>query len=157
MGTEMKGLAVKGIMMLSLLAFFGGCTSFTIDRPVDFSQYKVHSDWYRAIAADGVRIRVRLVKNESKGSAAMWRTAALRHLKKNGYRETAQKEIKTVSGAEASHSEYASHYFGREFIYTLTLLVKEKHIAVIETAGETKYYEAHRESLMKAIKSFSFK
>jgi len=153
----MKGLAVKGIIVLSLLAFFGGCTSFAVDQPADFSQYKVHSDWYRAIAADGVRIRARLIKNESKGSASMWRTAALRHLKKSGYQETARKEFKTLSGAEASHSEYAYHYFGREFVYTVTLLVKEKHIGVIETTGETKYYEAHRESLMKAIKSFTFK
>jgi len=157
MGPEMKTTCKAILLALLLSLMTAGCVSFAIDRPADFSEYERTSDWYRAIAADGVRIRVRLIENRSKGSANMWRTATVRHLEKSGYQKVSEKNFITVAGEKASHSEFTHHYFGREFIYTVTLLVKKDHIGVVETAGEKKYYEAHREALLKAAQSFRFK
>ncbi len=153
----MRIVKMNKFIVLIFLALSVSCAGFTMIKPADFSRYEPENDWYRAIASDGVRIKGRLLENKKKGSAAMWRTAAEEHLKRKGYSVVSRSEITTDAGIKASHAEYRYRYFGREFIYTLTILVKGKNIGVVETTGEVKYYEARREALMASIKSYVFK
>ena len=133
------------------------CVSFNIESPSGFVDYKKERGWHRSIAPEGVRLRAKLIKDESQGNAEMWRISTEYHLKKMGYIPVNTIKILSASGDEGSHIEYEARYFGRDFIYTATIFVKGPHLAVIETTGEKHFYEKYRAEILKSIKSFSFK
>ncbi len=145
------------LIIISAVLSICGCAGFEMTKPADFSAYRSDRDWYRALASDGVRIRGRLVESRSHGSTAMWRSSAEHYLRKKGYRFKTRSVITTRSGLKGSHAEFRYRYFGREFVYTMTVFVKEKYLGVVETSGEKDYYEKHRKELLEAIKTYRFK
>ncbi len=150
--------ALSGIVLLSLCIVPGCRTAgvkYRMDAPVGFAVYTEDAALYRAISADGVRIRARRVENNPPGDAAMWGQAVEAHLKNRGYHRIAEQQVTARNGWSGSFTEYAYWYNAEEHRYAVTIFVTAGHVYLVEAGGTAERYARKRDGIIKSLGQFS--
>ncbi|HSV98343.1 MAG TPA: hypothetical protein VLM75_15590 [Spirochaetota bacterium] len=152
------GAALFGIVLI-FFCIIPGCrpagVKYRMDAPAGFAVYTKDADSYRAISADGVRVRARRVENNPPGDAAMWGQAVEAHLKNRGYHRIAFQQVTARNGWAGSFTEYAYWYNAEEYRYAVTIFVTSEHIYLLEAGGTTERYARKREGIIKSLGQFS--
>ena len=81
------------IYIIITVCIFSSCVSYTITTPDGFAEYEQEGNVFRAISADGIKIRVRQIENKPYGDAEMWMKSIKLYLDGNGYKETDKNAI----------------------------------------------------------------
>jgi len=146
-------------LLLSIIVASGCETSYTyrVSTPEGFAAYTREKKYYKAISADGVRIRVYTVLNDPPGDRKMWQGAIAHYLKGIGYHLKDQKEVRASDGLKGDYTEYLYRYNARNYIYSLTLFISGDTIYVLEAGGIEKEYRERKSDLEKMIAGFSTK
>lgn len=119
--------------------------------PDGFARYRADRGQWRAIAADGVRLRAREAANDPYGSLAMWHQAMTAHLEREGYHVVERKEIAPAGGAMGSYTEYRYLYYGNTYAYAVTLFTDRRKIHLIEAAGPEKEFLLRKPAILQAL------
>lgn len=148
--------SVRAVAFIALMALvMGSCAGIAVTTPQGFAHYTKDTGMYRAISADGVRLKARRFENKPYGDLAMWQDAMGNHFTSLGYRELATGVLDAPEGYAARYAEYQSIYNGRSHRYIAALYVGKGDIVIIEAAGEEPVYLKRREALMKSITAFN--
>jgi hypothetical protein len=138
----------------SLFLILPACRTFTMEAPKDFMVYDKQPEPFRAISAEGVRLKARSIKNEPKGDLALWTEYLEMHLKSKGYLLKEKKEIQNSQGLKGMYLTSLYQYSGQNFAYLAALYVNKDNIFLIESAGTYPDFEKHRDNIIIALKSF---
>lgn len=150
--------ALSAAMLISPLVIAGCRTdgvNYRIDAPSGFAVYEKDTETFRAISADGVRIRVRRVENNPPGDAAMWGQAIEAHLKNRGYLRVADRQVTARNGLTGTFTEYAYWYNAEEYRYAVTIFVAAENIYLVEAGGIAERYARRREGIIGSLGKFS--
>ncbi len=147
----MMRIAILTLICASLLA--AGCETIEYKKPEGFARYKREGKVIKAISADGVVIKVNMIKNDPYGDSRMWMESVNLYLKGKGYKKLTGREITAGSNLKGIYTEYIYRYYGRNYIYSLTLFADEKQLYLVESGGRENDYKKRRESIIAAIKS----
>ncbi len=150
--------ALSAIVLLSF-CFLPGCktagVTYRLEAPAGFAVYVKDAESFRAISADGVRLKVRRVENNPPGDAAMWGQAVEAHLKNRGYHRVSEQKVTTRNGWSGSFTEYAYWYNAEEYRYAVTIFVAAEHVYLIEAGGAAERYAGRREGIIGSLGQFS--
>ncbi len=142
------------LLTLSFLIFLGaGCETIDYKKPEGFARYKRERKQIKAISSDGVVIKASLIENDPYGDSPMWMESVNLYLKSKGYKKLSSREISTGSNLKGIYTEYIYRYYGKNYIYSLTLFTDKQQLYLVESGGRESYYKKRRESIISAIKS----
>jgi hypothetical protein len=130
-----------------------GCETIEYKKPEGFAEYKREGKQIKAISADGVVIKVKMIKNDPHGNSPMWMESVNLYLKSKGYKKLTSREISARSSLKGIYTEYIYRHYGRNYIYSLTLFADSDQLYLVESGGIENYYKKRRESILAAIKS----
>ncbi len=144
------------IIGLAVFFVFGvGCAEYSVKAPQGFAEYEKDAGVYRAVSADSVFFKIHCIENDAKGSVSMWQESLLMHLHSMGYRKLSGKKITTASGLEGEMTEYNYRYYGKTYIYAVTLFLGGDVIYVAESGGIEENYNIKRKSIEAALAGFT--
>jgi hypothetical protein len=133
------------------------CRSFQVTPPQGFAVYESESpifvNEYRAITADGVRYRVRVVKNEPEGDATLWKQTLIKGLEKKGYRILSSDSLKTDQGRTVQYVNSQLSAGGMDFLYLTGFIVDGRRIIIVEAGGTKELMSMHEKALQNSIRS----
>jgi hypothetical protein len=142
------------LLILAIVTLLGtGCETIEYQKPEGFARYKSEGKEIKAISADGVVIKVNMIRNDPYGDSGMWMESVNLYLKSNGYKKLTSREISAGSSLKGIYTEYIYRYYGRNYIYSLTLFADGEQIYLVESGGMEKYYMKRKDSILAAIKS----
>ena len=143
-------------IILSFLIILGCETgkNYRVKSPDDFAEFTKEKSHFKAISADGVRLRVYSIDNDPYGDMKMWKGAISNYLKGTGYQINSQKEVVASNNLKGDYTEYLYRYNGENYIYSVTLFVDRDNIYIIEAGGIESYYKKRRNSIKKLISEF---
>jgi hypothetical protein len=130
-----------------------GCETIEYQKPEGFAEYKRKGKEIKAISADGVVIKVSMIKNDPYGDSRMWMESVNLSLKGRGYKKLSSREISAGSSLKGVYTEYIYRHYGRNYIYSLTLFADGEQLYLVESGGIESYYKKRRDSILAAIKS----
>ncbi|HDP79430.1 MAG TPA: hypothetical protein ENN21_01160 [Spirochaetes bacterium] len=152
------GRTVIIIMTFALVAVLCGCeTTFTLRQPDGFAVYTRETASYKAITADGVRLRAFSRKNEPRGDAGMWGETVRVSLAERGYRLTSEKALSGRNNMRGKLYEYDYWYNGEDYRYSVGLFVEDDVVYIIEACGEAASYDRRKNDIAAAMNSFDAK
>lgn len=149
------GRGIPRLCALVLLWSSLACGTIDFATPSGFAKYTRDAKDYRAISADGIRIKVRRLKNDPYGDLKMWSDAAGQYLADQGYRRIMDGTLDAPGGFEGRYEEYRAIYNGKTYAYITGYLVGKDDIYIIETTGEESVFGKRRDAIMRSIKGFN--
>jgi len=149
----MKTLRFTGMLLIIVNA---SCINYTINIPDDFVVYDREAH-FKAITADGIRMKIKKIKNEPKGDILLWSRTIELHLKSRGYQIIKNDEIKTVSGLQGRAMLSLFKYHRKDYSYLTAIFVHKKYVYLIESAGPYDIFNNHQKNIYKSIRSFRIK
>lgn len=147
------------VLGLLLVALSGACGTFSIQTPTRFLELEDDAAYdYRATTADGVVLAVRehQVDEERGSTAAFWVEAIegrLRHA--GGYALTEKKDVTTTAGLKGTQLRFGHDEGQKPYHYWVTVFVSGDSVYVVEAGGAEDVFTPSRESIEKAIASFT--
>lgn len=134
------------------------CRSFDATAPDGFAVYdngwgSVFSKEFKAITSDGIRYRVREVKNEPKGDAVLWQQTLRKSLEKRGFRIINDSFLTTDQNKRANFIDSQLSAGGHDYLYFIAFIVDNDRIIVTEAGGKKESMEPYKTQLQKAVKS----
>lgn len=142
------------VIILLLVAALGGLgcgLAMKPGLPAGFAHYERDRGQWRAIAADGVRLRARETANDPYGTLAMWHQAVTVHLEREGYHVVEKKDLAAAGGAAGLYTEYRYLYFGNTYAYAVALFADRRKIRIIEATGPEKEFLARKAAIMQSL------
>ena len=133
---------------------FAACSTFSVDKPASFAEYRMHDQTYNAISSDYVRVKVRRIDNDSAGTSALWSETADLHLRSMGYKQLKRESFRADSGIEGQSTEYLYRFNGENWVYRVVIFADEKYIHLAEAGGIEQYYRKHEKEIEASFKSF---
>jgi hypothetical protein len=139
------------LALVSLLALSCVTPQVEIDTPKGFAAY-IDAEPYRAISAEGVRLRARLIENDPEQSLEFWREALRVKMERAGYAKLAEERFDAPSG-EGAYFEWAAPVNGEDWVYMTAISLEEGQIVLVEAAGPFELYSAHRSAVKESLAS----
>lgn len=124
-----------------------------MQTPAGFQRYK-KSPGLKMITADGVRLKVREVKNYPLASLAFWEEATERHLLAKGYQRKGKRRFKTQKGLEGATLELLMPRGAKDWVLQETIFVRGDRIWLVEVAGPFDRFAPLEKSLQAALRTF---
>ena len=127
------------------------CTRpYQIDPPRDFVVFDREAD-FKAISADGVRIKARELPNNPKGDLDLWTRTILLQLENQGYTVDKQERIKPATGQAGRL--IASHYLIRnvKYAYWTAIFVRGETLLLIESAAPAEDFARHESAIRRSL------
>lgn len=146
-----RAIACIAMCSMALIA----CATIDFPTPQGFAKFTKDQRDYRAISADGVRIKARRIKNEPYGDLRMWQDAIGHYFESLGYKEKESGVLAATEGYSGRFGEYRAVFNGREHRYIAALFVGKGDIVIIEAAGEEAVFAKRRDAVMTSIRSFN--
>ncbi len=147
----MNPFVKSGILaLLSLLLF--ACETVSMKAPQDFVVYDKEKSPFRAISADGVRLRVRIEKNEPKGDSGLWQKLMLRYLQESGYRIVETGDL-VNNGVQGFYFISLYHFAREDYIYLTSFFPSGEKLYIVEAAGIYKDFMPRKKDLLASIKT----
>lgn len=141
-------------LLLIFAALLGtACETLEYKKPEGFAEYKRKGKQIKAISADGVVIKINIIKNEPYGDSRMWMELVDLSLKGKGYKKLNGREISVAGSLKGIYTEYLYRHYGRNYIYSLTIFADGKQLYLVESGGLENYYKKRKDLVFTAIKS----
>lgn len=132
------------------------CRTFEATAPHGFAVYEnrsLFSNEFKAITADGVRYRVRTVKNEPEGDAALWKQTLVKSLEKKGFRILNSSSLQTEQGRSMQVVNSQLSAGGEDYLYLTAFIVDGKRIILVEAGGPKELMSVHEKGLHNSLRA----
>ena len=132
------------------------CRSFEATAPQGFAVYEsrsLFSNEYKAITGDGVRYRVRTVKNEPEGDAALWKQTLVKGLEKKGFRILNSSSLQTEQGRSMQVVNSQLSAGGEDYLYLTAFIIDGKRIILVEAGGLKELMSVHEKGLQNSLRA----
>lgn len=145
-------------LALVLLGFvvFGACHPSMV-TPEKFARYRGGA--FKAITADGVRLKVRSLPNEPFGDLDLWSGTVELHLKEQGYRLQKKERVQSSSGPGQSLTALYG-FQNRDYIYMINVFVKQtglrSRVILVEAGGPYSEFQKHEAAIQESLKTLKF-
>lgn len=148
--------AYHRLLLLLLLLAGGllaqaGCQPFQATAPKGFAPLDIEPQ-FEAVTPEGVMYRVRREENKPRATLQFWRKALKQRMKDAGYVFVAEQDVK-AAGVPGYLIELAAPFGNKDYAYLVAVFVRDKHLTIVEAAGELKQVRPRRAALVKAIAS----
>jgi hypothetical protein len=138
-------LIVPALLMLAV-----SCSRVTVDSPAGFAELK-GGRTYRAVSPEGMRYRVRSLKNEPQKDLSFWGDALENHLAKEGYHPGGEAQSFESGDREGAWYEWILPMGNQSYFYLTALIVTDKTIILAEAAAPHDVYLRYRQALMDSL------
>ena len=142
------------LIMAAALAF-ASCGTIKAVPPEGFAWNKESSRVFKAVSPEGMKYRIRSVKNYPQKNLEFWETALEAHLQSEGYSPFNEPGTFKANGKDGVYFEWGLSYAGEDHIYLTAVIVKGKKIIIAEAAGEISIYNLYRDSIIKSLSTIS--
>ena len=153
---SLRNLWWKGALVL-LLVLLGGACHPAMVKPDKFARFKGGA--FKAITADGVRVKVRSLPNEPYGDLKLWSGTVELHLKEQGYR-LQKKEAVTSAGGPGQSLTALYGFRNRDYVYMVNVFVKGtglfSRVILVEAAGPYEEFQKHEGAIRKSLETLKF-
>ncbi len=142
---------MKLFFILFLLTLLSACNSATLPTraPDNFSHYE-NTKYSKSVSANGVVYRIKQVSLKQ-GDINFWKTALkTRMVDDSGYIFVGEKTF-TNNEQEAYYIELKSPMGPEDYTYIIAIYPQPYGLMLIESAGEIKVFEEHREDILRSI------
>jgi hypothetical protein len=118
-------------------------SSARLTPPSSFAEIEAKKEpyVYRATTAKGVVVAARVEKNEPRGNLDFWAEAVDLRVKKDGFQGEAAKSVTGASGLPGKLLRYSKVENGRTVRYVVTVYATDKHVYVVEAAGDSERFD----------------
>jgi len=137
-------------ILITLVISLSGCgynlpTGYVkVDPPYDVK--------FRAVSAEGSAFMLRTEINPENGDLTFWDKIVKNKMTEiRGYKLTDHQEIKHKSGLGGIEMKFDYNLDGLDYLYLITLFVKNKQVYVFESAGEKDKITADMPAIKKAV------
>jgi hypothetical protein len=134
----------------ALLVLAVSCSRLTVDPPVGFAEIK-GGRTYQAVSPEGMRYRVRSLKNEPQKDLSFWGDALENHLAKEGYRSAGEAGSFESADRDGACYEWILPMGNQSYFYLTALIVTDKAIILAEAAAPHDVYLRYRQALLDSL------
>ena len=144
---------------LCALGLFPGCgPTAQLKRPPEFAQYRDARPHFKAVSADGIRMRARREENQPKSDVGLWQESIRGHLKHEGYRIVEEGDVKAKDGGANGRRILSLYRFQeQDYVYLVALFVRGAYVFIVEAAGPYKQFTTHKQNIEESLRSFETK
>lgn len=142
-------MASAKVFLVAVLLAALGCNSFEATAPEGFASYQGTRP-FRAMSADGVLYRVRMVPDSSDATLGFWQEALKKRMLDAGYVFLREGEAKNAT-EKGYLLEVTAPLGVRDYTYLMAVFKREKHLVLVESSGEVATFEKHRPQIVAAI------
>ncbi len=149
----------KNLYILLLLCTFIGnvsCSAIKAKLPDGFAQMRSRRH-YSAVSPEGMRFRVRTVRNYPRKELDFWNEALRNHLLDEGYRLLNSGEDFSTPTAQGTLYEWVVPYGSGDYIFLTAIIPAGKKVLIVEAAGEYTIYSRYRESIHESLQTLSLR
>ena len=127
-----------------------GCRPYRAEAPQGFAEMRrTERGNYLAVSPEGVRFRIRTVKNYPRMDTDFWAETLSNHLREEGY--------SLVSGperiGETIRMEWGVPYNGEDYMYTTALRVSGRKIVLVETGAPYELYTRYADRIEESLEN----
>lgn len=134
------------------LLFFAGCkTGVRVEKPEGFAEYR-EGNMYHAISPEGVKYRVRIVKNYPEMEIGFWQETLKKQMLDEGYTLLDEDET-PFSGSPGFLFEWGAPVGHENFVYITAATVVKDKIIIAEAAGKVGKIKDYRQAIRDSIAS----
>ena len=149
------GINNKTIYLALILVLSASCTPpYTMNQPDTFKRFEKMRT-FQFITADGVMLKGREVENYPKASLDFWTDALKLHMDTKGYVLKSENAFETKKGLAGRTLTFILPYGTQDWVFAVTLFVKEDTIYILESAGPFDRYTALEKELTASLTTFS--
>ena len=145
------GLTLYFILLISLLVS-APRPHLKASVPEGFARAKTRGT-YQAVSPEGMRYRVRAVRNEPSQAIEFWGDALKNHLLAEGYRLSNPGQPFTAGKRAGILYEWLLPYGSEDHIYLTALVVSGRRILVAEAAAQHTVYGKYRTAVIESLKT----
>lgn len=157
----MKGANIKSAVkwaaaaaVFGLLTLSAGCSRYRAETPEGFAEIRRPGrGLYLAVSPEGVRFRIRTVKNYPRMDTDFWTETLKNHLQEEGYF--------LVSGpervGETVRMEWGIPYSGEDYMYTTALKVSGRRIVLVETGARYDLYIRYADTIETSLEKLDIR
>jgi hypothetical protein len=145
-------MRIRFVLPAAVLLLLTGCLS--MEKPEGFAEISPFPT-YRAISPEGLRFRIRTVKNYPPQDLAFWGPALKNQLQAEGYLLLRPEEGFQAANREGLIFEWGLPYRNQSYIYLTAIMIDDKEIVIAEAAGEKELYGRYREALLASLRSLN--
>ena len=143
--------------MLNMTVFLGAvllsaCQPPQLIHPEGFAVYENNANNAKAVSPERIMYRVRAHDNEDKAELAFWTTALKTHMQDSGYLQLAESAI-NAGPVPGYLLTLASPLGAKDYTYVIAIFTYKDKLLVFEAAGETKYFDNHKDNIIKTIEN----
>jgi hypothetical protein len=148
----------KWFILLLFFALTGiiSCTGVRAQLPAGFAKARSRR-YYSAISPEGMRYRVRTVRNYPRKELDFWNEALKNHLLEEGYQLLGKGEDFSTTTAQGILYEWVVPYGSGDYIFLTAIIPAGKRVLIAEAAGEYNIYSRYRESIHESLQTLSLR
>ncbi|MHC4444279.1 MAG: hypothetical protein ACYTF1_12755 [Planctomycetota bacterium] len=143
----------KRFILVALAVLTTGCAYnlpagyVKVDPPYDVK--------FRAVSAEGSALSLRTETNPENGDLAFWdKVIKNRMTEVRGYKIVDHQQTKHKSGLAGIEMTFDYNRDGIDYLYTITLYVKNRRVHVFESAGEKNKISGDLAEIRKAVNTW---
>lgn len=140
------------ITLVSLIAscLLVSCARVSVTPPEGFAEIDGRGA-YRAVSPEGMRYRVRILKNRPAKDMQFWSEALRSHLLKEGYRLNGEPRSLENGDTPGVLCEWVLPYGNESYVYLTALMVSGRTIILAEAAAAYPVFLRYREALRESL------
>jgi hypothetical protein len=138
------------LLVPALLSLAVSCSRVSVNPPEGFAELKGGRS-YRAMSPEGMRYRVRSIKNEPRKELSFWGDALENHLIEEGYRSGGEAQSFESGDRVGMYYEWILPVGNQSYFYLTALVVTEKTITLAEAAAPHGVYIQYRQTLLDSL------
>jgi hypothetical protein len=144
------------LLLFCVLTGIISCSGVRVQLPDGFAQGSSRK-YYSAISPEGMRYRVRTVRNYPHKELDFWNEALKNHLLDEGYRLLDSGEDFSTPTAQGTLYEWVVPYGSGDYIFLTAIIPAGKRVLIAEAAGEYTIYSRYRESIHDSLETLSLR
>ena len=127
-----------------------------VEIPEGFAEAK--NRWtFRAVSPEGMRYKVRTVKNYPEQDLQFWGSALKNHLAKEGYHLMGEGRHFQMKDTDGIFYEWLMPYGNADYIYLTAITISKDRIIIAESTAEHTIYKRYREAVFTSLATISLK
>lgn len=135
--------------------FFVSCAGFKGHAPQGFAPYHEGKN-FRAVSPDGVVYQISESDHEPQADLTFWKEALTKRMHDAGY-HTVDSLALTVGGHSAYGLMLEAPLGTSDQSYLVVAIPTEKHIVVVEAAGDAPKFAARKDAILAAVQKVELK
>lgn len=144
------------ILLCALTAgLLASCAGYRGHAPQGFATYD-KGDNFRAVSPDGVIYQISESDHEPKADLTFWKEALTKRMHGAGY-HTVDSLALTIAGRPAFGLFLEAPLGTTDQSYLVVAIPTDKHIVVVEAAGDAPKFAARKEAILAAVQKVELK